>query len=168
MAILSGSGRRPRVASDVVAKAVSWQTQIVHPIDHMLRVQLGVLVIWIGLVDGKLDCFGDAGREERQGSVLIGEELSSCLLFRLRIVVLDETAGAAHKVEAHQVAPVVGVLAEVEGSQSPETGLVASDELHLAQISKQALRADAQVLVLLHEDAKLVGQVQVSLVVRCR
>ena len=43
--------------------------------------------------------------------------------------------------------------------------LVAPAELHLAQLSQKSFGSDAEILVVLDEDAQLVGQVQVRLVV---
>ena len=96
MTLLSSGGRCPWVVSEIVAEAVSWQMQLVHRVDHVLRIQLGVLVIWVGLVDGELDCLGDTSWEERSGSVLVGEELSPSFLLSLRVVVLNEAASAAY------------------------------------------------------------------------
>ena len=142
------------------------QVQLVHRIDHLRRVQLGVLVVGVGLVYGELNRLGHAGREEGLGPVLVGEELPPGFLVGLGVVVLDEAAGASYKVEPHQVAPVVGVLAEVEGRQGARRGLMTPAELHLAQFAQVPLGPNAQVLIVLHEHAQLVGQVQVGLVIR--
>ena len=79
----------------------------------------------------------------------------------------DEAAGAAHHVEAHQLPPVVRVLALVEGGQGAYRALMAGGEgVFPAQGGDLALRADADVGVLLEEEGELGGQIQVALVVR--
>ena len=81
------------------------------------------------------------------------------------VVVLDEAAGSADHVEPHQLAPVVGVLALLEGGEGADRTLVAADELGLAELAQQLLRADAEVLIFRDEQPQLVGQVEVGLVV---
>ena len=163
--LLSLGGWRLRVIKHVIAEAVPGQVQVLNNVDHLRRVQLGVLVIGIGIVDGELDRLRHAGREERACPVLVGEELPPGLVVRLRVVFLNEAARAAHEVEPHQVAPVVGILAKVEGRQGARRGLVTPAELYLAQLPEEVFGPDSEVLVILHEDAQLAGKVEVGLVV---
>ena len=86
----------------------------------------------------------------------------------LGVVLLDEAARAAHHVQAHQLAPVVGVLALLERGQRANGALMAADELGLAELAEQPLRPNADVLVLGDEQAELVRKVEVGLVVRRR
>ena len=83
----------------------------------------------------------------------------------LGVVVLNEAARAADQVQAHQLAPVVGVVALLEGGQRANRALMAADELGLADLPQQSLGADADVAILGDEQPKLVGQVEVGLVV---
>ena len=84
----------------------------------------------------------------------------------LGVVVLDEAARAADQVQPHQIPPVVGILALLEGGQRPDGALVPPDELGFAHLAQQCLGPDADVLVLGHEQPKLVRQVEIGLVVR--
>ena len=81
------------------------------------------------------------------------------------VVLLDEAARAADQVQPHQVAPVVGVFALLKGGQGTDRALMPADELGLAQFSEQLLGTNANVLLLVDEEPKLVGQVEVGLVV---
>ena len=166
--LLSRKGRCCGRIGDIVAETVTGQAQRVHGIDHVRRVQLGILVVRVGVVNGELDRLGHPVREKSPSPVLIGEEPATRGRVRLRVIVLDEASGPAYQVQTHQIAPVVGILAPLKGGQGAGRSLVASAELDLPQFAQESLRSYAKVLVVLHEDSQLTGQVQVGLVVgRC-
>ena len=154
-------GRR----DDVVGQAVARQVEAVDRIDHVRVVELGVLVAAVLAVDLDRESAGHALGERHVGAVGGGEELASGLRVGLGVVLLDEAAGAADEEEAHEFAPVVGIVAFLEGCEGADAALVAAQELGFAQLAQVLLRADAQVLLLQDEQAELVGQVEVSLVV---
>ena len=82
-------------------------------------------------------------------------------------MLLDERARAAHEVELHQVAPVVGEEALLEGADRPRRHAAVLDRERLLAAFRRDLlfRADAQVLVGIDEELELVGEVGEVLVV---
>jgi hypothetical protein len=97
------------------------------------------------------------------------------LFVELGIVLDDKAARAAHQEQAHQVLPIFREGALFKGSQAMRGGLKSGDKIVfrltalLLQPLEVAFGADMQVLVLVEEEAKLVADVGVLLVVRrCR
>src|SRR5947209_9639866 len=80
-------------------------------------------------------------------------------------MLLDEAAGAAHEVEAHQLTPIVGMRAFLERGQRAHRTLMATDEFGLAELLEIPLRPNAQVVIGRDEQAKLAAEVEVALVV---
>ena len=113
----------------------------------------------------ELHRLGHASREVGSRAIRELKVLAVALGIELGVVLLDEAAGAADQIEPHQIAPVVGVLALLEGGQRPHRALVSPDELRLAEFAKELLGANADVLLLVDEQPQLVRQVQVGLVV---
>ena len=158
-----GFGRRRRRAGrrrHVVAETVARKLQAVDGVDHVVGEQPGVL-----RVDGEAQRAGRPRREVRARAVLEGQVAAAVGRVRGGVVFLHEAARAADEEQAHQVAPVVGVLRLLEGGQRPHRRLVAAHELRLAHLPQQAFGADADVGALGHEQAQLARQVQVRLVV---
>ena len=88
--------------------------------------------------------------------------------FREGVVAFDEAAGAADHEQAHQFAPVVGVTAFLEGGEAVDRALMAAGELVRAAVAVAAevfLGPDADDIVGIQEQAKLVGEVEVGFVV---
>ena len=153
---------------DVVAQTVARQIQGVDGRDDVGGVEAAVLIVGVVLVRRERHGSGDAVGEVRPAAVRERQELPPGGRIERGVVVLDKGARAPHHVEAHQLAPIVRVVALLERGERAHRALVAADELGLAEITQQPLRAHAQILVLGHEEAQLAGEVDVGLVVRCR
>lgn len=157
-----------RIPRDVVPQAVAGQVQRVNRLldgcGEEPRVLVGRVRRLDGVGDGARRAIREVGaRAVREGQVsAVGDRVLP------RVVVADEAAGAPHEVEPHQVAPVVRIVALLEGGEGAHGALVPLLELHLAQQAEHALRADAEVLVLRHEEPQLRREVEVRLVVRRR
>ena len=88
--------------------------------------------------------------------------------FREGVVALDEAARAADHEQAHEFAPVVGVVAFLEGGEAIDGALMAAGEFVRAAVAVAAqvfLGPDADHVVGIQEQAKLVGEVEVGFVV---
>ena len=88
--------------------------------------------------------------------------------FREGVVAFNEAAGAADHEEAHQFAPVVSVGAFFEGGQAVDRALVAAGKFvrpAVAVAPEIFLWPDADNIVWIHEQAELVGEVEVGFVV---
>ncbi len=161
-------GRLVGRGDHVVRQAVAGQAQAVDRVHHVLGIERGVLPA--GLHVGQRELHGPRHTRGKVGARAVGELqiLAVAAGIGLGIVVLDEAARAAHEVQPHQLAPVVGVGALLDGGDRLEPALVPADELGLAQLPQQALGPDAEVRILFDEESKLVRQVEVGLVVRRR
>ena len=144
---------------DVVAEAVAGQVQAVDGAYHVVREQLGVLATCL-----HLDGLRHAGGKRRLAA--IGEQqVFAAASIRFGVVGLDEAARSANQVQAHQFAPVFRVFGMFEGSDGAGGGLMPADELRLAHLAQQPLRADAEILALAHEQPQLAGEILIGLVV---
>ena len=155
-----GRGRR-----DVIPQSVAREIELVDGLDDILAVEATVLVVFIAFIDAELEGLGDARREVGAASVLEGQELLFPFGIILGIVVLDETACAPYKEKAHEFTPVVGVFTALKGGERANGTLVPPEEFGLPDILEQPLRADSEVTILGDEEAELVGQIKVALVV---
>ena len=83
------------------------------------------------------------------------------------IVFLDEAARAAHHVEAHEVAPIVGVFALFKGGERAHRTLVTHVEGAFADGTEQFFGANTEVFggVFGEEEAQLGGEVEIGFVV---
>ena len=154
------------LVSNEVPQSVAGQGQPPHSVHDVRGVQAGVHVGGIAFIHGERDGAGAAHREvrplpvtERQVAAAVGRVLFG-------VVGLHERTGAAHEVQAHQVAPVVRVGALLERGDAAHGGLVLRAEVRFPRLADQFLGADTQVGVLGHEQPQLRAQILVTLVVR--
>lgn len=162
---LGGRGRAIGRSGHVVAEPVSRQVEIVDPGHHVVAIEASVLVLRVRIGDGEGHRLRQPDREVGAPAVFEGEVLAPVGRIGRRVVLLNEGPGAADHVQAHELAPVVGVLALLEGGQGAHRALVAAEELGLPEVAKEPLRADADFAVLGKEETKLVRQVVIGLVV---
>ena len=112
-----------------------------------------------------LSVFGTRAGKYDAAAVLEGQVLAAVRV-GLGVVGLDEAARAPHQVQPHQLAPVVGVA---RSSRRPPAMLGSTWYWPVNSASpisrSMSLRADAQVLVFVHEQPQLRRQVEVGLVV---
>ena len=161
--LLRGGGFR-RLGVDVLLEAVTRKRELAHPIDHLLAVEA---LEHVAGRRAELERLGDAVGEVVQRAVPHLQVLASVVLVGEGVVLLDERARAAHEVELHQVAPVVGEEALLEGADRPRRHAAVLDRERLLAAFRRdlLLRADAQVLVGVDEELELVGEVGEVLVV---
>ncbi|MGC8561452.1 MAG: hypothetical protein ACP5O1_12345 [Phycisphaerae bacterium] len=161
---LGSIGGHGRVA--VIAQAVARQFQTIKCLDHFGGKEAGVLIVSVFLLDLKFDGARNAGG--KLGTPAIGEFeiFAAGGGIGFGVVLLDETAGAADKIKAHQIAPVVGVFAFFKGRQRAHGTLVAAGEFRFAKLAQQPLGPQADVLPLADEQAELIGKIKVRFVVR--
>src|SRR5262245_44205180 len=86
-------------------------------IEHVVRVEPGTLVVRALRVDPELDGPGDPVREVGARAVREGQVFAAVGRVGPGIVGLDERTGSPHQVQAHQVPPIVGVRAYLEGGE---------------------------------------------------
>ena len=89
--------------------------------------------------------------------------------FRESVVPFDEAARAANHEKAHQLAPVVGMAAFLEGGEAIDRTLMAAGKFVRTAVTVAAqvfLGTDAHHVVWIHEQTKLVGEVEIGFVVR--
>src|SRR6266702_1814283 len=163
---LRGCRARPQVGGDVVPQAVARQVEIIDRIDDRIRVEKGVGVAGLLIVNRKFDGARQAQREEGTSPIIEVQVLAPrgvCL----RVVVLDKAARATYQKQPHQVAPIVGVLALLEGGQRAYRALVAKIKGGLAQLADEPFRANAQVFTVLvrEEEAQLSRKVEIGFVI---
>ncbi len=156
--------RRSQTGLEIIAETVARQAQPVDGGHHRVRIEPGVSIAGVGIVDAKLQIPGDAGREI--GLAAVGEPKVLAALVLVSVMLHDEAARAPHHVQPHQITPVVRVFALLESGQRPHRTLMATDEFVLAaEPGDQFLRPDADVGVLAQEQAQLGRKVEISLVV---
>ena len=136
---------------DVVRQTVARKIQRVDGRDHIRRIKPGVLVVGILLVNFERDCFRHAFGKVRTAAVLKGEKFAASGRIGRGIIILNETACAAHHVKPHQFAPVVNVFAFLKRRQRTHGALMTAEEFGFADVAQQSFRADAQILVLCHK-----------------
>ena len=114
-----------------------------------------VLVCRVFLANG--EGYGFRLAPWKVGRLLVQQNVPALLrLVELGVVLDDELPGAAYQEQTHEVAPIVGIGALLEGAKRMRGGLELGDELCLGlavlrPVLKKALRADVQVLALVNE-----------------
>ena len=142
-------GLRRRI--DVARQAVTRQVQRVNGGDGVVAEEH--LVGVAGPVSD-LDRPGDPLREV--AAATIGHrKIDAAVVIGVAVFLLDEPAGAADEEQPHQVSPVVGEFALLEGGDGALPRVVPPLELDDPDRADQPLGAEAQVLILIHEEAKL-------------
>ena len=153
-------GRRGRRRPGVIAKPVAREVQAVDGVHHVVCEQLRVLRVHV-----ERQRLREACRKIEPLAVFETQVSPPVGLVGSSIVRLDEVARPAYQIQPHQVPPVVSVRRLLKGSQGADRRLMAAHEFRFADVSQQAFRANAQVVVLGNEQAELAGEVQVGLVV---
>ena len=128
--------------------------QTVDAVDHRGVVKPRVGVRGIGGVSAERDRARDALGEVRPIAVSEGE-VAAARRILLAVVRFDEGARPANHVEPHQLAPVIAVLALVEGGKRAKAALMAAYELDFAQLTDDGFGANAEILAVLDEETKL-------------
>ena len=127
--------------------------------------QARVLVFGVLLVDLELHRLGTrVGKYDRVPSAN-SRYLRFTVGSSLGVVLLDKAACAADKIQPHQVAPIVGIFALLEGGQRTNGALVTADEFRFAQLPKSFSGRIPMSLSSVNEQPKLVRQVEIGLVV---
>lgn len=149
----------------VVPQTISGKVERIDGIHHVVGIEPGVLIGEVRLVNRERDGLGQALGKVRPTAIFKGQVLAPVGGVRVGVIVLNEAARAAHHVQAHQLPPVIGMLALLEGRQGAYGALVLADELGFAHLAELPLGANPQVFVFLHEQAQLTGEVKIGLVV---
>ena len=149
---------------NVVAQPIARQGQRVDRSDYLVGVEPGIGIGGVGVVDGKGQIFRHAFGEIGLGAVRKLQVFAALIL--LGVMLHDEAACAAHHVEAHQIAPIIGIAAFLEGGERTYRALVAADELMLAaEFCQQLFWTHTDVDVFTQEQGQLRREVEIGLVV---
>ena len=129
------------------------------------RKETGVLVVRVFLVDDELNCFGNP--VGKIGTSPVGKLQVFPLPFGIvcRVVLLNKAAGAADQIKPHQIAPVIGVSRSFRRPPGTVPGNDAAGEFGFALLAEEFFRPDADVFLFVDEQPKLIGQVEIGLVV---
>ena len=149
----------------VVSQSISGQRQAIDRADHIVRKQSRILVVRVLLADLEFDGLGDPRRKIGTSPVRELQVFTIALRIEFGVVLLDETACAANEVQAHKVTPVVRVFALLKGGERSHRALMTANEFRLAQFAQEFFRADSDVLLFVDEQAKLIREIEVGLVV---
>ena len=183
-------GRHIERGLEIVGEAVAWQVQHANGVHDLVGIEPGVLVVRVLVADAEGEglrlALGEvepaAAFQNEEAAVLFGfralalgalllcgrDDGSAGRAFREGVVALNEAAGAANHEQAHEFAPVVGVSAFFEGRQAVDRALVAAGKFVRAAVAVAPeifLWPDADNIVWTHEQAELVGEVEVGFVV---
>ena len=175
---------------EVIGEAVARQVKQADGVHYLVGIEPGVLVVRVALANAKGEGLGlalgkvetAAALEDEEAAVFFGLgplALGAFVLggrqdggargaFDEGVVAFDEAARAADHEEAHQFAPVVGMGAFFEGGEAIDGALMAAGKLVRAAVTVAAdvfLGAYADDIVWIHEQTKLVGEVEVGFVV---
>ena len=108
-----------------------------------------------------------ASREVRANTAAKRKVITSIALISFSVVLDNERTSAANKKQSHHFAPVVGVEALFESGKTGERCVrVLQAEFGLADLFQHVLGTNPDVFLLIDEKAKLIREVQISLVVR--
>ena len=126
--LLGGGQRLGGLFVDVVPQSVARQLEVVDGVDDRVGIEKRVLVAGVAVVDLEPNRFRRPPGEIRSGAVGERQKLAARLVL-LRVVFLDEAPGAADQEQPHQLAPVVGVLAFLEGGERADGALMLVQKL---------------------------------------
>ena len=140
--------------------------QAVDLVHHRAGVQACIAVLRVGFIHGELQRQWLAHREVASAAVF-ARQVAAPLLIRLGVVLDDEAARAPHHVQANQLAPIIELVALLDGENRVGLALVLALELRVPQteLSHVVLGADADVGLLVDEQPQLAGQIGLGLVV---
>src|SRR5947209_13081988 len=94
---------------------------------------------------------------------------TSISLIAFGVVLYDERARATDEKETHYFPPVVGVEALFKGGETRKRCVgILEAEFRLTDFFQHVLRANPDVFLLVDEQTKLIGKIEVSFVVRGR
>src|SRR5882724_848066 len=150
----------------IVAESIARQGERIDGGDNKVGIQKSILIVRVTVVDGELQRLWLACREIGPCAIGEGEILAASNTICFRIVVLNEAPGAADHIESHEVAPIVGIGALLNGRQRAHWALMATDELYLTDLPEHTFRTDAEVGIFGDKEPQLVSQVEVRFVVR--
>ena len=159
-------GRRERVGcgAEVAPEPVPRQAERRDGVDGRVAVQRGGGVMRVTVQRlTVLNVFRDTFWEVGLAPVGVDEVLAPPVAER--VVLLDERPGPAHQEQPHELAPVVRVPALLEGGERTRLDLVPPLKGRLAHLSENRLGTNAEVAVWRDEEAELVREVLVLLVV---
>ena len=175
---------------EIIGEAVAWQIQHPDGIHYFIRIQFCVLVVRVVIANTKRERLGLAlGKMEtvsafknQKPAVFLGLGLIALGTFFLRgqqhgtafgafresVVAFDETARAANHEQAHEFAPVVGMITFFKRIQAIDDTLMAACKFvgpTIAITAQVFFRPDANYIVGIQEQTKLIGEIIVGFVV---
>jgi hypothetical protein len=158
----SGRGR----GLEMTAKAVTRKVERLDDSKHVRPEEVGARIVrGIGIAR-KGDSEGLPNREVGANAVGDSEEFTAVALVGLGVVLDNERAGAPDKEEAHDLSPVVGLLAFLECGEGGKRDVrVFEAEIGLAYEAEHGLGSDAKVGLFGEEKSELIREIKVSFVV---
>ena len=134
----------------ILGKSITRQAQFFHHRNHLLRIETAILVAWSGV---ELDGFRFPFREEVFASIAELQIFASCGFVGFGVVLLDESACAAHQKQFHQFLPIVdtGTLLKCLNATDEYFTMSLKESTVTTQRADVFLRADTQVIVFADE-----------------
>ena len=101
----------------VVTQTIAGQVEPVDGVNYIRRIETRILVSVIFLINLELDCSWETRWEIGASAVFKSQKLATSRRVGFGVVLLNETAGTAHEIQAHQFTPVIGVFTFFERCQ---------------------------------------------------